>query len=182
MKNVFIIVVAIAMTYFIPANAQDNNNRRQRQQNIDVTEIYSRQASRLVKNMKLSDEDKDKFTILYLDYQTTRHNVVNPNGGNQESEELRVDFKNLTDEKATELIQKNFERQEKQLAVDKEYLKKFLEFLTPVQAAQVFLMRAGGSGMRPEGFGGMRPGGFGGPRGGGFGGGPGGGFGGPGGF
>ena len=128
--------------------AQDNNERRRERRNgMDIAEIYNRQASRLVKSMKLYDEKEDLFTALYLDYQNARHNAVNPRGGDKEGEEMRTDFTNLTDEKAMELIQNNFDRQEKQLAIDKEYLPKFLEIITPAQAAQVFMMPGG----RPQG-------------------------------
>ncbi len=180
MKQKIFTIAMVAMFFTTSAMAQDAQQRRERQQNFDITEVYNRQATRLVKSMKLGDDVKDKFTVLYLDYQNARHNAVNPKGGDQEGQEQRVDFKTLTDEEATELIQKNFDRQEKQLAVDKEYLPKFLEILTPVQTAQVYLQRAGMQGRQDavnQRQGGMRggQGGFGGGR-------PGGGFGGGGGF
>lgn len=142
--------------------AQNNRGQRQR---MDPTEMYNRMAERLVKQMKLDDEKGGLFTVLYLDYQMARQNAANPKG---EKEEEEVDMKKLTDEKALELINKQIAAQEAQAAVDKEYLPKFLEILTPVQASQVFLRRQG---MRD----GQRQGSFNGPRGGGF---PNGGFGG----
>lgn len=177
-RKIFLMLVALFATASV--FAQDNNERRRERRNdMDIAEVYNRQASRLVKSMKLDDDKKDVFTALYLDYQNTRHNVVNPKGGDKEGDEVNVDFSKLTDEKATELIDNNFLRQEKQLEVDKEYLPKFLEILTPSQAAQIFLRqggRPGNGGGRGQGQGGPggRPGGgrggFGGP-GGGFGGG-----------
>ena len=177
-RKIFLMLVALLAVSSL--YAQDNNERRRERRNdMDIAEIYNRQASRLVKSMKLSDDKKDLFTALYLDYQNTRHNVVNPKGGDKEGEEMRVNFDNLTDDRATELIESNFVRQEKQLEVDKEYLPKFLEILTPSQAAQIFLRQGGrpgggqgGQGGRGQGGGGRRGGGFGG---GGFGGGFGGG-------
>lgn len=167
-----LVLVAAATT----ASAQRNGGGRPdaQRQGENLTEIYTAQASRLAKQMDLKKDKKELFSVLFLDYQNARHNAVNPKGGDQESEEARVDFDNLTDEEATELIQKNFDRQERQLQVDKDYLPKFLEILTPAQAARVYLAtggRQGGRDMR-----GMRggPGGFGGGPGG-FGGGPGGG-------
>ena len=45
--------------------AQDNNERRRERRNgMDIAEIYNRQASRLVKSMKLDDEKEDLFTAL----------------------------------------------------------------------------------------------------------------------
>lgn len=172
-KTLFLMLI---FAFAVSVSAQ-NEGRRERQNNMSLAEMYNRQASRLAKQLKLEDEAEQKFMALYLDYQNARHNVANPSGGDQEGVEQRTDFRNLSDEAATELIQNNFDRQEKQLAVDREYLPKFLEILTPVQAAQVYLQRGGGN--RPGGQqqGGPR-GGVGrgnGPRGG-FGGGFGGGF------
>ena len=145
------------------------NNRRR----FDPTEVHSRMAERLVKQMKLDDEKEETLKVLYLDYQTARTNAANPKG---ESEE-EVDLKKITDEQALELIQKQLAAQEAQLKVDREYLPKFLELLTPAQAAHIFIgrtnapsgrgMQGGGMG-RPGGFmGGMDMGGFGGFPGGG---------------
>ena len=180
-----ILVMLMALTVTASVSAQDNNERRRERRNdMNIAEVFNRQASRLVKQLKLDKDKEDVFTALYLDYQNTRHNVVNPRGGDSEGEEQRINFDNLTDERAMELIEKNFLRQEKQLEVDKEYLPKFLEILTPAQAAQVFLRSGGRGGFGGPGGPGGRGGGFGGGRGGfgggGFGG-PGGGFGGPGG-
>lgn len=168
-------VLLVTLMTATTLSAQNNGNRRERQNKMDMTEIYNRQASRLAKQMKLNDEKEGVFTVLYLDYRNARHNAVNPQGGDQENAEQRADFTKMSDEEATALIQKYMDRQERQLAVDKEYLPKFLEILTPAQTAQVYM--SGGAGMRPGmmggpmgggrgGFGGGRPGGFGGPGGG----------------
>ena len=185
MKERFLMFSLLALLTAASVSAQeDNERRRERRNDMSIAEVYNRQAARLVKSMKLDDDKKDIFTALYLDYQNTRHNVVNPRGGDKEGEEQRLDLDNITDEQATEMIENNFLRQEKQLEVDKEYLPKFLEILTPAQAAHIFLR----PGRRPDGRGPGGPGGPRGPRGrGGFGGpggpggfgGPGGGFGGP---
>lgn len=180
MKIKFIIASLALCIVSLTMSAQDNQRQGRRQQRFDPTEMFNRNAERLAKQMKLDDEKKDLFTVLYLDYQTARQNAANPKGQNEREE--AVDLKTLTDEKAKELVEKQFQRTEAQLAVDKEYYAKFLEILTPVQAYQVIVPQRGRAGMggmegRPDGNRGFgRPGGFGGP-GGGFGG-PGGGFGG----
>ena len=51
---------------------------------MNIAEVYNRQASRLVKQLKLKDDQKDTFTALYLDYQNARHNAANPQGGDPE--------------------------------------------------------------------------------------------------
>lgn len=163
----FLFTALTCVLVSVAVMAQNNGGQRQR---MDPTELYNRQAERLAKQMKLDDEKSAVFKVLYLDYQTARRNAATPRGN---AEEERVDFKKLTDAQATELIQKRFAAQEAQLNVDKEYLPKFLEVLTPSQAAQVYLQRGGGL----RGGQGMPEGGPGRP-GGGFGGGPRGGFGG----
>lgn len=175
MNKTILLVLALALA--VTASAQNGNeSRRERMNNISLAEINNRMASRLAKQMKLDDETEQKFTALYLDYLNARHNAVNPRGGDQEGAEQRTDFDRLSDEEATELIQKHFDRQAKQLAVDREYLPKFLEIITPAQAAQVFIVRGNArQGGQRNGNGGGRGNG---PRGGGFGGG----FGGFGGF
>lgn len=160
------------------STALAQNEQGQRRARMNTTEMFNRQAERLAKTMKLDDEKTELFTVLYLDYQTTRMNAANPKGENDEQE--RIDMKKITDEQATELINKQLARTEAQLKVDKEYLAKFLEFLTPTQVVNIFAPQRNARNMggeRPQGFG---RGGFGGP-GGGFGGGNFGGFGGPGG-
>lgn len=173
MKNIFLAILAF-VSISTAVMAQNNNGRGQRQR-IDPTEMYTRMGDRLAKQMKLDDDKSDVFKVLYLDYQMARRNAANPKGESEAQE--RVDFDKLTDEQATELIQKTIATQEAQAKVDKDYLPKFLEILTPVQAAQVYLQRQ--SGMNRSENGRMGEGRMGGGRMGGFGG-PGGGFGGPG--
>ena len=152
------------------------NNGGQRRQRIDQAEMNSRMAERLASQMKLDKEKTELFKLLFLDYQTARQNAANPKGEDESANE-RVNLDKIDDEKATEMIQKHFAVQEAQLAVDREYLPKFLEILTPSQASRIYLRRGnpwqrsqteGRQGGPRGGFGGG-PGGFGGP-GGGFGG------------
>ena len=173
-----ITVFALALVT-LSVSAQDNQ-RQSRRQKMDTAEMFNRQAERLVKQLKLTEDKKDMFTVLYIDYLNARHNATHPKG--EADTDDRIDMKNLTDEQATQLIQKQFDQTEAQLKVDKEYYPKFLEILTPAQTAQVYLRggnnRGGNSGQqgeRPQRMGGgNRGGGFGGE--GGFGGGPGGDF------
>ena len=163
----------------INAQEQEQGQRRQRQR-MDPTEMYTRAGERLAKQMKLDDEKKQTFLVLYLDYMATRQNAGDPKGEELNGQDEKIDMKKLTDAQATELIQKQFTKQEKQLAVDKEYYAKFLEILTPAQTAQIYLQQGGQrGGFRQNGGegGGQRGGMGGGPRGGGMGG-NGGGFGG----
>lgn len=161
-----IILTAIVCAVASVATLAQNGNGGQRQR-IDPTELHNRQAERLAKQMKLDDDKAAAFKVLYLDYQTARQNAANPKG--EAAGQERIDPSKLTDAQATELIQKQFATQEATLAVDKSYLPKFLELLTPAQAAQVYLQRGGqrnGQGMqRGQGRPNFGGGGFGGGQG-----------------
>ena len=150
--------------------AMAQNNDGQRRQRIDQAEMNNRMAERLSSQMKLDKEKAELFKLLFLDYQTARQNAANPKGEADNANE-RVNLDKIDDAKATELIAKQFAVQEAQLAVDREYLPKFLEILTPAQAARIYLRNRGNQ-QRGQMQGGPR-GGFGGGQGfggGGFGG------------
>lgn len=151
-----IFLAAIAMLCMLSANAQDGNNGRR--QKMNRAEMIQRQSERLVKELEIADDKADAFKVLYIDYQTARQNAVNPKG---EEEQEQVDMKKLTDVQATDLVQKQFQAQEAQLKVDREYYAKFLTLLTPVQAAKIFLpqQRNFGQGQRGQGQRGQRGGG-----------------------
>lgn len=167
----FILAALALVLVSTAAMAQRGNNRQ-----FNPAQMYQTMAENLAKQLKLKNEKADQFKLLYIDYQNARANAENPNGAKADE---KIDVKKMTDEEANALIQQQLAGQEAQLAVDKEYLAKFLEILTPVETAQVFVRRLsmqnmmGGMGNSMRG---MNRGGFGG---GGFGGGmPGGGFGG----
>lgn len=145
MKTRIFIAAAMLCLVSFSASAQDGNNRRQR---FDRAEMLQRFADRLSQQMNLSEEKSATFKVLYMDYQMARQNAANPKGENEQQE--NVDMKNLTDQQAGELVQKHFAAQEAQLKVDRDYYPKFLEILTPAQAAQVFLPQRG-MGQRGQG-------------------------------
>lgn len=150
--KMFFAAVALLCMVSVGANAQDGNNGRR--QRMNRGEMIQRIADRMAQQMNLSTEKAETFKVLYIDYQTARYNAANPKGENEN--EQRVDVTKLTDEQATELIQKQFATQEAQLKVDKEFYPKFLEILTPAQTARVFLpQRNNNNGQRQQG-GGMR--------------------------
>lgn len=154
MKTRIFIAAAMLCLVSFSALAQDGNNRRQR---FDRAEMLQRFADRLSQQMNLSEEKSTTFKVLYMDYQMARQNAANPKGENEQQE--NVDMKNLTDQQASELVQKHFAAQEAQLKVDRDYYPKFLEILTPAQAAQVFLPQRG-MGQRGQGQRGRNGGGF----------------------
>ncbi|MBO4800445.1 MAG: hypothetical protein J5545_01105 [Bacteroidaceae bacterium] len=177
----FLTMVAMLFGFLTNTNAQDNNDRAARFQ-----EMQARQTERLVKDLKLSDEQKAKFDPIYARY--LEEMAATRTQQNRERQADRKE-KDLTDEEATAQLNEQFARQAEQiqqqqlrLDIQKKYCAELSSVLTPQQLLRVFqpqqMNRQGGNrqGGNRGGFGGNR-GGFGGP-GGGFGGG---GFGGPGG-
>lgn len=142
--KIMLAAIAMLLTTTTVMNAQESGSGRGQRQRMDPTEMYTRQADRLAKQMKLDEDKANTFKTLYLDYQTARQNAANPKGERADNE--RVDMENLTDAQASELIQKHFQTQEAQLAIDKKYFPVFLEILTPAQTAQIYIQRGMGRG------------------------------------
>ena len=176
-----IALVAMMFGFLHTTNAQDNNDRAARRQ-----EMQARQTERLIRDLKLTDEQKEKFMPIYERYL----NELAATRTQQNRDRQTEIKKDMTDAEATAKLNEQFARQAEQiqqqqlrLDIQKKYCAEFSSVLTPQQLLQVFQPvqmnnrqgQQGGRGNR-GGFGGGGPrGGFGG--GGGFGG-PGGGFGG----
>ncbi len=187
-KTVFILSMAAMLLGSINTNAQDNNNRENRR-----AEMQARQKERLVKDLKLTDEQRTKFEPIYENFQKElaalrpQHQQVDgETGASQQSG--KKEKEELTDAVATSRLQAIFDRQAEQiqqsqqrLDIQKKYCAELSGVLTPQQLLRVFQPQQQRNGQRngqrqggPRGgFGGGQGGprgGFGGDRGG-FGGG-----------
>lgn len=178
-KSIFILTLATMLFGSVNnTNAQDNTERESRR-----SEMRARQTERLIRDLKLTDEQKAKFEPIYQSYQSEMAALRTPRtGADAPAQQGTQDKKELTDEAATARLQEIFNRQEEQirqsqqrLDIQKRYCPQFAEFLTPQQLLRVFQPQQnrgpqqGGRG----GFGGQGGrGGFGGGPRGGFGGGP----------
>lgn len=173
-------IAAMSFVNVTNTNAQDNNRESRR------AEMQARMTERLIKDLKLTDEQKAKFEPIYQNY-LKEMSALRQQPTREEADER--DKKDLTDEEATTKLQEVFTRQEEQiqqsqlrLDIQKKYCAELSSVLTPQQLLKVFRPqqnrnRGGQQGGRGgQGFGGPRGGGFGGPGGGGFGGPGGGGF------
>ena len=175
MKKSIIIALAFIAAVCVNVNAQNNNRDSRR------AEMQARMTERLIKDLKLTDEQKAKFEPIYANYQKELADLRQ----NQTREQADQQKKELTDAEATAQLQKVFSRQAEQiqqsqlrLDIQKKYCAELSSVLTPQQLLRVFSpqMNRGRQGNQQGGRGGQN---FGGGRGGGFGGGPqGGGFGG----
>ena len=176
-KSIFILTLATLLFGSVNnTTAQDNTERESRR-----SEMRARQTERLIRDLKLTDEQKTKFEPIYQSYQSEMAALRTPRtGADAPAQQGTQDKKELTDEAATARLQDIFNRQEEQirqsqqrLDIQKRYCPQFAEFLTPQQLLRVFQPQQQRNGQRDgQGFRGGR-GGQGGPRGG-FGGGQGG--------
>lgn len=186
MKTSFFMIAFAAMTLgsINSTNAQTDNDGENRR-----AEMQTRQKERLIKDLKLSDEQKAKFEPVYEKYQAElvalrpqRQQTDGETGASAQQD--RKEKKELTDAAATARLQELFTRQENQiqqsqqrLDIQKKYCAEFSSFLTPQQLLRVFQPQQnrvrgqmggrgqggrGGFGGGRGGFGGQ--GGFGGPE------------------
>ena len=196
MKHTILGLITMATLTFgftANANAQDNDRASRR------AEMQNRQRERLVKELKLTDEQTQKFNDVYGRYQAelsaliaTAEGVDAQTGASaQQDKKDKKEKKELTDAEATAELQKYFDqqaehlqRQQARLDIQKKYCAELSAFLTPQQLVKVFRQQRGrdgnGNGQQRQQRGnrggrGGRGGFGGGPRGGGFGGGFGGG-------
>ncbi len=179
-KTIIYLMTIAAMTFgsIDKACAQDNDRESRR------AEFQARQTERLIKDLKLTDEQKAKFEPIYQNYQKELASLFQ-----QRQETNNENEKELTDAAATARLQEIFNRQAEQiqqsqqrLDIQKKYCAELSSILTPQQLLRVFQPQQNRNRNNQQGNRGGR--GQGGPRGGfggGFGG-PEGGFGGPGGF
>ena len=173
MKKTLFFLAMVAMTFGTigNTNAQDTNNRESRR-----AEMQARQTERLVKDLKLTDEQKPTFEATYKKY--LEEMAATRTRTDRQNERSNRD-KELTEEEATAQLKDLFTRQAEQiqqqqqrLDIQRKYCAELSSILTPQQLLRVFQTsqanRMAGQGRQGGSRGGF--GGQGGPRGGGFGG------------
>lgn len=104
-----------------------------KQDTISVINLNSAQtqAQRIADKLMLDDKTTAKFIPIYEDYRKELKEIGKKNGNNKQPEQM-------TDAQINEQIKANFERQQKQLDIQKKYYKKFSTILTPKQVYELF--------------------------------------------
>lgn len=164
-----LLLLTLALT---TASAQRGNDRENERK-----ERIERRAKNMAENLKLDDATATWFQNLYVEYQNQLSDVRRaamqkmPRPGKKAAEADEEDgtqmkekeMKKLTDAEAEQAILAGFERQEKELAVKREYYKRFSEKLTPRQLVRIFVERPRAGQVRQGGRGGFPGGPGGGP-------------------
>lgn len=184
MKKMLMMMV-LSLLAVPPVCAQDEDAGESRE--AKRAEMIQKSGERMAKNFGLEGAARDSFLAVYTQYQTEMFATNVPRARKSEGQAKDDEGKKeLTDEQATERIEAQFERQERQvqqiqqrMAIQRRYYARFQQMLTPAQILKaMFPQRPRPQGNGQQQSGGQRRGGFGGAGGpGGFGG-----FGGPGGF
>lgn len=172
-KIILVMLAALVMGSGMSAQAQDD--KKEKKQKKDRTEMLQKRASRLASELKLDDETTAWFTPLYVEYQDTLQAINRPKMPKKDGEKKSKKTE-LSDLEAYQLVEDVFAKSEKRVALQREYYKKFKEKLTAKQLVTIFVHENGRpQGQRPQG---QHPQMQGGGMQGGFPGGPDGGFGG----
>ena len=99
------------------------------------SDIKTERKAIVASTMKFTDAEADKFWPLYHEYEFELDKL------NDDRIKLITDYANhyqdLTDEKAIELTNKNFENMKDRIELREKYFEKFSNLLTPIAAAKL---------------------------------------------
>lgn len=175
MKKMIFTALVLA-TAFTGVKAQDNDDSQKNREKFR-TEMISKQAEQLAEDMKLDDSKVTEFKTLFTEYKTKEMELkfADKKESKARGKQNKAKREEMTDAKADSVMNANFEKQEKELSLQKEYYAKFKEMLGAANAFKIFSQRpqfgpgmGGGPQMRNRGgndggfggdFGGGRPGG-----------------------
>ena len=179
MKKIIFAVVALSAFSLNGASAQENAKNGQNREEMRKA-MVSKQAERLVEEMKLDDSKAADFKKLFEEYKNKEIELAfagrkEKRGSDKAGKQEKGRRAAMTDAKADSLMNASFEKQEKELQLRKEYYAKFKAQVGAANAYKVVMPRPqmmpgmnnrangrGGFGGGPEG----RPGGnFGAPGG-----------------
>lgn len=172
MKKMILMAFVLTAITFTGAKAQDNGKDGENREEI-FKEMLTKQADKLAEDMKLSDDKAADFKTLFQEYKTKEiklkfQNAQNMKGAGKKEKGKRQE---MTDAKADSLMTADFETQEQQLQLRKEYYAKFKAQIGAANAWKIFspqqMMRPGAAGGQQNnrrggfggGFGGGMPGG-----------------------
>lgn len=179
MKKIILSALVIVASGFAQVKAQDRPNDGKTPEEF-MKEMVSKQADKLAEDMKLESDKATEFKTLFTEYKTQEMSARMPkaqNGDKKKEGGKKAKRGELTDAQADSLATANFETQEKELQLRKDYYAKFKSLVGAANAYKVVMARQQGprgnqqgrQGGPDGGFGGGRPGGgnFGMPGGGG---------------
>jgi hypothetical protein len=97
-------------------------------------DLSTQKVAIITEVMQFTDQEAEVFWPLYREFDFERSKI------GDETLKLIKDyaenFENLTDEKAVELMNANFDLQEKELQLKRDYLKKFSDIIAPARATK----------------------------------------------
>lgn len=128
------ILAAICMVFAIASNAQSNKDEVALLQS-----AFGMSKQQMVKDfMKLSDTESVKFWAIYDEYEASRKEIGKKRITNIEN--YANNYDNLTNEKATELMNSSFAIQGEFGKLQQKTFKKMSKELSPLRAAQFTML------------------------------------------
>lgn len=125
MKKIIVAIIVIASSFTL---AQESYFELLRQ------DLATKKVALITEVMRFTDEESEVFWPLYREF-----DFENAKLGDEMLKLIKdyaAHFENITDEKAVELMNKNFDLQKKGLDLKRDYLKKFSKVIAPARAVK----------------------------------------------
>lgn len=124
MKNAIIYVLMFLLT--LPVMAQNEETS-----NYDKEKLESAKVAFITQRLDLSPEQAEKFWPAYNQHNKEKRSLM------REINQLFKDGEGMTNEEASVLIEKRFEIQQEILDLEKAFIKKIVQVISPVQAIKL---------------------------------------------
>ena len=125
MKKIIVAIIVIASSFTL---AQESYFGLLRQ------DLATKKVALITEVMQFTDKESEVFWPLYREF-----DFENAKLGDEMLKLIKdyaAHFENITDEKAVELMNKNFDLQKKGLDLKRDYLKKFSKIIAPARAVK----------------------------------------------
>jgi len=125
MKKIIVAIIVIASSFTL---AQESYFELLRQ------DLATKKVALITEVMQFTNEESEVFWPLYREF-----DFENAKLGDEMLKLIKdyaAHFENITDEKAVELMNKNFDLQKKELDLKRDYLNKFSKIIAPARAVK----------------------------------------------
>jgi len=131
-----ILFLAICIMFAVASQAQSNTDEVAL-----VQSAFGMSKQQMVKDfMQLTEAESAKFWTIYDEYEAARKEMGKKRISN--IEDYANNYDNLTNEKATELINKSFATQDEFAKLQKKTFKKMSKEISPLRAAQFTMLES----------------------------------------
>ena len=126
------LIISFALFITVSAFAQQNNKRP-----IDREKIKAAKVAFLTNRLDLTSKQAEKFWPLFNEYEEEKGKLSRMYNGKKRELIGQNGLQNISDENANQMLDIYFEQKEKEMALEKTYVKRFMEVLEPIQAWKI---------------------------------------------